>query len=56
MIAIDAAFSILSKTIFTLPQATISLENALRYVTAETILSPIEYGWICAVIASRIDL
>ncbi len=41
MIAIDAAFSILSKTIFTLPQATISLENALRYVTAETILSPI---------------
>lgn len=41
MIAIDEAFSILSKTIFTLPQATISLENALRYVTAETILSPI---------------
>ena len=41
MIAIDEAFSILSKTIFTLPQATISLENALRYITAETILSPI---------------
>jgi molybdopterin molybdotransferase len=41
MIATDEAFSILSKTIFTLPQATISLENALRYVTAETILSPI---------------
>jgi molybdopterin molybdotransferase len=41
MIAIDQAFSILSKTIFSLPQATISLENALRYVTAENILSPI---------------
>lgn len=41
MIAIDKAFSILSKTIFTLPHATISLENALRYVTAENILSPI---------------